>query len=78
MHNWVNYYLSIHLVPRFPTLIICGTIFSIAFVIQIAGIILDSLLAQDKRNFEFKLNIVQNWFKSKKKKAKKQESQESK
>ena len=72
------YYLTIHLVPRFPTLIICGTIFSIAFVIQIAGIILDSLLAQDKRNFEFKLNIVQNWFKSKKKKAKKQEIQESK
>ena len=61
------YYLTIHLVPRFPTLIICGTIFSIAFVIQIAGIILDSLLAQDKRNFEFKLNIVQNWLKEKNK-----------
>ena len=68
------HYLTIHLVPRFPTLIMCGVLFSISFVIQIAGIILDSLLAHDRRNFEFKLNTVDHWFKSQKKKAKKQEN----
>ena len=58
-------YLYTHIVPKYPTLIMCGALFSISFVIFMAGIILDSLLAQDKRNFEFMLNTAQNWFKDK-------------
>lgn len=61
-------YLYTHIVPKYPTLIMCGALFSISFVIFMAGIILDSLLAQDKRNFEFMLNTAQNWFKDKIKK----------
>jgi hypothetical protein len=45
-------------VPRFPTLIVSTVVLLAALLLFIAGVILSSLLAQDARNFEFKLQQV--------------------
>lgn len=42
-------------VPRFPTLIVCGFLMITSIIIFIAGLILESLLQQDRSDFEFKL-----------------------
>ncbi|MCF2557957.1 glycosyltransferase [Fournierella massiliensis] len=51
-------YFQTGLVPRFPTLIVCGFVLLMALLLFASGIILNSLLAQDARNFEFKLNQI--------------------
>lgn len=48
-------FIQTGLVPRFPTLIVCGFIMLCAVLLFIAGLILQNLLMQDKRSFEFKL-----------------------
>ena len=48
-------YWQTGLVPKFPTLIVCGFVMLSAIMLFIAGLILQNLLTQDKRNFEFKL-----------------------
>lgn len=52
------------LVPRFPTLIVCGFIMLCAVLLFIAGLILQNLLMQDKRSFEFKLVSAEQWKKN--------------
>ena len=42
-------------VPRFPTLIVCGFLMITSIITFIAGLILESLLQQDRSDFEFKL-----------------------
>lgn len=59
-----NTYFSTGMVPRVPTLIVCMFVLLAALLLFIAGIILSSLLAQDKRNFEFKLQQVSHWEKA--------------
>lgn len=54
-------YFQTGLVPRFPTLIVCGFVLIMALLLFMAGVILNSLLAQDARDFEFKLNQVNHW-----------------
>ena len=54
-------YIQTGLVSRFPTLIVCGFALIMAFVLFVVGIILNSLLSQDSREFEFKLNQVRHW-----------------
>lgn len=54
-------YLITGLVPRFPTLIVCGCVMVGALLLFIAGVILSSLLAKDKRDFEFELQQVNRW-----------------
>lgn len=54
-------YFQTGLVPRFPTLIVCCFALIVALLLFMAGIILNSLLAQDARDFEFKLNQVNRW-----------------
>ena len=54
-------YLRTGLVPRFPTLIVCACVMVAALLLFISGIILSSLLAQDGRNFEFKLQQAERW-----------------
>lgn len=54
-------YLATGLVPRFPTLIVCGFAIVAALLLFIAGIILSSQLAKDKRDFEFQLQTVHHW-----------------
>lgn len=57
----LNTYFVTGLVPRFPTLIVCVFVLLAALLLFIAGVILSSLLAQDKRDFEFKLQQVDRW-----------------
>lgn len=52
-------YFRTGLVPRFPTLIVCLMVLLAALLLFIAGIILTSMLARDKRDFEFELQQVQ-------------------
>ena len=54
-------YWQTGLVPRFPTLIVCACVMVAALLLFISGIILSSLLAQDGRNFEFKLQQAERW-----------------
>ena len=54
-------YFRTGLVPRFPTLIVCACVMVAALLLFISGIILSSLLAQDGRNFEFKLQQAERW-----------------
>ena len=54
-------YFATGLVPRFPTLIVCGLVMVAALLLFIAGVILSSQLAKDKRDFEFQLHTVQRW-----------------
>ena len=49
------------LVPRFPTLIVCGCAMVAALLLFIAGVILSSQLAKDNRDFEFQLQTVHRW-----------------
>ena len=57
-------YWQTGLVPRFPTLIACGFVMLSAIMLFIAGLILQNLLTQDKRNFEFKLIQAEQWKKN--------------
>lgn len=54
-------YFRTGLVPRFPTLIVCACGMVAALLLFTAGIVLSSLLTQDARNFEFKLQQAARW-----------------
>ena len=57
----LNTYFLTGLVPRFPTLIVCAVVLLAALLMFIAGVILSSLLVEEKRNFEFKLQQDHQW-----------------
>jgi len=50
------------LVPRFPTLIVCGITMLAALLLFISGLILSTLQEKDKRDFEFQLQQVSNQY----------------
>lgn len=52
------------LVPRFPTLIVCGITMLAALLLFISGLILSTLQEKDKRDFEFQLQQVSNQYRS--------------
>ena len=52
------------LVPRFPTLIVCGITMLAALLLFISGLILSTLLEKDKRDFEFQLQQVSNQYRN--------------
>ena len=54
-------YFRTGLVPRFPTLIVCGCTMVGALLLFVAGIILSSQLDKDRRDFEFRLQEVEHW-----------------
>ena len=54
-------YFVTGLVPRFPTLIVCGFVMIAALLLFVAGVILSSLLGKDKRDFEFRLQEAERW-----------------
>ena len=58
-------YMKVGLVPRFPTLIVCGFMVLAGIQSLFAGIILDVTVAKDKRDFEYRLNRVNTEKKSK-------------
>jgi len=51
-------FFSTGLVPRFPTLIVCGVTMLAALLLFISGLILSTLQEKDKRDFEFQLQQV--------------------
>ncbi len=51
----LNEYLQTGLVPRFPTLIVCGFMALAGIQAFFAGMILDVLAAKDRRDFEYRL-----------------------
>lgn len=53
------------LVPRFPTLIVCGFMVLAGLQSLFAGIILDVTVAKDRRDFEYRLNRINAERKSK-------------
>ena len=52
-------YWATHMVPRFPTLIVCGFVMLAAFQSLFAGIILSTLAIDKRREFEMQLNMLQ-------------------
>lgn len=58
-------YFTTGLVSRFPTLIVCGLTMVAALLTFMSGVILDSQLSKDKRDFEFQLQAVQQWYANK-------------
>lgn len=50
------------LVPRFPTLIVCGITMLAALLLFISGLMLSTLQEKDKRDFEFQLQQVSNQY----------------
>lgn len=57
-------YFVTGLVSRFPTLIVCGLTMIAALSTFMAGVLLDSQLTKDKRDFEFQLQMVRQWHKN--------------
>ncbi|HRY20966.1 MAG TPA: glycosyltransferase family 2 protein [Flexilinea sp.] len=51
---WIPFEAS-HLVERFPTLIVCGFIAMAALLSFFNGIVLDSIMKKERREFEFRL-----------------------
>lgn len=54
----VRVYLETGLVPRFPTLIVCGFMVLAGIQSFFAGVILEVMAAKDRRDFEYRLNKV--------------------
>lgn len=54
----VEVYLKTGLVPRFPTLIVCGFMVLAGIQSFFAGMILEVLAAKDRRDFEYRLNRI--------------------
>ena len=57
-------YLRTGQVEKFPTLIVCGIVLIMALLLFVSGVILGTLRHQDKCEFEFKLNQVNQWRKA--------------
>jgi glycosyltransferase involved in cell wall biosynthesis len=52
-------FLHTGLVEKFPTLIVCGFLILTGIISYYSGMILDSIVQKEKREFEFRLEIVQ-------------------
>ena len=57
-------YLHTELVRRFPTLIVCGFITVIAIISFFSGLILSSSNHKERREFEFRLQSINEWYKN--------------
>lgn len=62
-------YIQTGLVPRFPTLIVCGFMALGGMLSFFAGVILDVTVAKDRRDFEYRRNCVNTEMKRKLEKA---------
>ncbi len=59
-------FLETSLVRRFPTLIVCGFVVMGAFLTFTAGTILETLVQKDRQEFEFRLQLVEHFYKREK------------
>ena len=60
----LNEYISTGLVARFPTLITCGFGVVAALISLFSGIILQTIKNNERREFEFRLQEVSEWYKT--------------
>lgn len=60
----LNQYMITGLVPRFPTLIACGFGMIAAIISFFSGVILQTIKNNERREFEFRLQEVNQWHKS--------------
>ena len=51
-------YLHTGLVPRFPTLIVCGVMVTMALLLWVCGLILDTVAKKHRQLFEINLNLL--------------------
>ena len=51
-------YLHTGLVPRFPTLIVCGVMGTMALLLWVCGLILDTVAKKHRQLFEINLNLL--------------------
>lgn len=63
-------FLKSGFVPKFPTLIVCGFMVLAAIQSFFSGMILSQLAAKERREFEYRLNCVENGFQSRKEEEK--------
>ena len=54
-------YLQIGTVPKFPTLIVSGFVALTAIISFFTGLILYTLVEQDRQMFEFRLQEIHQW-----------------
>lgn len=52
-------YIKTNLVPRIPTLVVCSIFFAVAVITFFMGIVLQTIAEESKKNFEYKLNMVE-------------------
>lgn len=60
-HVWIPYHLT-GKVANMPTLIVCGFCFIAAIISFYSGLILDAIQRKERREFEFRLQEVHQWF----------------
>ncbi len=60
----LNDYFATGLVARFPTLIVCGFGAVAAIISFFSGLILQTIKNNERREFEFRLHQVNEWYKS--------------
>lgn len=58
-------YLNTGLVDKLPTMIICGFLVITAIISYYSGLVLDSILRKEKREFEFRLQRIKETYKLK-------------
>lgn len=51
-------YFATHLVPRFPTLIVSGVLMTLALLLLVCGLILDTVAKKHRQLFEVNLNLL--------------------
>lgn len=56
-------YLNTGLVAKFPTLIVCGFSMIAAIISMFAGLILSAIQHKERREFEFRLQQIDRWYK---------------
>lgn len=56
----ITTYAHTRLVPNFPTLIVCGFVYLAAMISLFTGLILSSIVHQDRQNFEIRLVACQH------------------
>lgn len=54
----VAVYIDTGMVPRFPTLIVCGFMAMAGILSFFAGLMLEVMAAKDRRDFEYRLNMI--------------------
>ena len=56
-------FVSTGLVPKFPTLIVCGFCVLAAILSFFTGLILSTIKHKERREFEFRLQQIDRWYK---------------